>query len=145
MNLGKIAVVAAGVALGVAACGSTSTGTSPGSTSTSSTTAPGPALYEEANVGVTFTQDFNPYNSASLAHGMNMTTLVYEPLYEMDALNPATSGMHPWLASSYQFANGGLELAITVKSNVKIDDGSTMSANDVANTFALLKAFPDAD
>jgi peptide/nickel transport system substrate-binding protein len=76
---------------------------------------------------------------------MNMTSLVYEPLYEMDALNPATSGMHPWLASSYQFANGGLELAITVKSNVKFDDGSTMTAKDVANTFALLKAFPDAD
>src|ERR1035437_4035242 len=134
MNLGKIAVVAAGVALGVAACGSTSTGTSPGSTSTSSTTAPGPALYEEANVGVTFTQDFNPFDTASLAHGMNMTTLVYEPLYEMDALNPGSSGSHPWLASSYAFGTGGTTLAITVKSNVKFNDGSAMSANDVANT-----------
>ena len=63
----------------------------------------------------------------------------------MDALNPATSGMHPWLASSYSFENGGAELAITVKPNVKFSDGSTMTANDVANTFALLKAFPDAD
>jgi peptide/nickel transport system substrate-binding protein len=144
MNLGKIAVVAAGVALGVAACGSTSTSPASSSSSSSSVT-PGAPLYEEANVGVTFTQDFNPYDTASLAHGMNMTTLVYEPLYEMDALNPATSGMHPWLASSYQFADGGLELAITVKSNVKFDDGSAMTANDVANTFALLKAFPDAD
>jgi peptide/nickel transport system substrate-binding protein len=142
MNLGKIAVVAAGVALGVAACGSTS---STSSSSTASTTAVGPALYEEATTGVTFTQDFNPYESSSLAHGLNMTSLVYEPLYEMDALNPATSGMHPWLASSYSFENGGAELAITVKSNVKFSDGSTMTANDVANTFALLKAFPDAD
>jgi peptide/nickel transport system substrate-binding protein len=142
MNLGKIAVVAAGVALGVAACGSTS---STSSSSTASTTAVGPALYEEATTGVTFTQDFNPYESSSLAHGLNMTSLVYEPLYEMDALNPATSGMHTWLASSYSFENGGAELAITVKSNVKFSDGSTMTANDVANTFALLKAFPDAD
>ena len=147
MNLGKIAVVAAGVALGVAACGSTSTAPSTSSSSTSSTTpvAPGPALYEEATTGTTFTQDFNPYESSSLAHGLNMTSLVYEPLYEMDALNPATSGMHPWMASSYQFENGGAELAITVKSNVDFSDGSTMTANDVANTFALLKAFPDAD
>ena len=143
MNLGKIAVVAAGVALGVAACGSTSSTTS--SSSTAPATAVGPALYEEATTGVTFTQDFNPYESSSLAHGLNMTSLVYEPLYEMDALNPATSGMHTWLASSYSFENGGAELAITVKSNVKFSDGSTMTANDVANTFALLKAFPDAD
>src|ERR1039458_2204077 len=105
MNLGKIAVVAAGVALGVAACGSTSTSSSSSSSSSSSVT-PGAPLYEEANVGVTFTQDFNPYNTASLAHGMNMPTLVYEPLYEMDALNPATSGMHPWLASRDQAPKG---------------------------------------
>jgi peptide/nickel transport system substrate-binding protein len=143
MNLGKIAVVAAGVALGVAACGSTSSTTS--SSSTASATAVGPPLYEEATTGVTFTQDFNPYESSSLAHGLNLTSLIYEPLYEMDALNPATSGMHPWMASSYQFENGGAELAITVKSNVKFSDGTTMTANDVANTFALLKAFPDAD
>ncbi|MGD1053082.1 MAG: ABC transporter substrate-binding protein [Candidatus Dormibacteria bacterium] len=143
MNLGKIAVVAAGVALGVAACGSTSSTSS--STATASSTATGPALYEEANVNVTFTQDFNPYNTSSLAHGMNMTTLVYEPLYEMDALNPATSGMHPWLASGYQFENGGQELAITIKSGVKFDDGSTLTPADVVNTFALLKAFPDAN
>jgi peptide/nickel transport system substrate-binding protein len=144
MNLGKIAVVAAGVALGVAACGSTSS-TTTSSSSTAPATAVGPPLYEEATTGVTFTQDFNPYESSSLAHGLNMTSLVYEPLYEMDALNPATSGMHTWMASAYQFENGGAELAITVKSNVKFSDGTTMTANDVANTFALLKAFPDAD
>jgi len=43
-------------------------------------TAVGPALYEEATTGVTFTQDFNPYESSSLAHGLNLTSLVYEPL-----------------------------------------------------------------
>jgi peptide/nickel transport system substrate-binding protein len=146
MNLGKLAVVAAGVALGVAACGSTSsTSTSTSSATASSTTAPGPALYEEANVGVTFTQDFNPFDNSSLAHGMNMTTLVYEPLYEIDALNPAPSGMHPWLASSYQFGNSGATLAITVKSGVKFNDGTTMTAADVANTFNLIKTFSDAD
>ena len=54
--------------------------------------------------------------------------------------------MHPWLASSGTSSRTvARELAITVKSNVKFNDGSTMTANDVANTFALLKAFPDAD
>jgi len=97
MNLGKIAVLAAGVALGVAACGSTSTPTS--SSPSTSTTKVGPALTEEATTGTTFVQDFNPYDPSSLANGLNMTSLIYEPLYEIDALNPAPSGMHPWMAT----------------------------------------------
>ncbi|MGA9113508.1 MAG: ABC transporter substrate-binding protein [Candidatus Dormiibacterota bacterium] len=143
MNLGKIAVLAAGVALGVAACGSTSSTTSP--SSSTGTTAVGPTLYEEATTGTTFVQDFNPYDSSSLAHGLNMTSLVYEPLYEMDALNPTPSGMHPWMATAYSFGTGGTTLNITVRSGVKFSDGTTMTANDVANTFAVIKAFPAAD
>jgi peptide/nickel transport system substrate-binding protein len=143
MNLGKIAVLAAGAALGVAACGSTSTPTS--SSPSTSSTQPGPALYEEATTGTTFVQDFNPYDSSSLAHGLNMTSLVYEPLYEIDALNPAPSGMHPWMATGYQFGTGGTTLQITVRTGVKFSDGSTMTPNDVANTFAVIKAFPAAD
>ncbi len=149
LNLKAVCATLGVAALGVAACGSTSSTTSSSSSSTaSSSVQPGPALYEEANVGVTFTQDFNVFNATSLgaaSGGMNLASLVYEPLYEIDALNPATSGMHPWLASSYEFENGGQELAITVKSGIKFDDGSSMTANDVANTFALIKAFPDAD
>ena len=142
MNLKKISVAVAGAALCVAAaaCGSSST---PSSSSSAPKT--GPALYEEGTTGVTFTQDFNPFESSSLAHGLNLNTLVYEPLYEMDALNPATSGMHPWLASSFAFENGGSELAITVKSGIKFNDGTTMTPADVANTFNLIKTYPDAD
>ena len=143
MNLGKIAVLAAGVALGVAACGSTSTPTS--SSPSTSTTKVGPALTEEATTGTTFVQDFNPYDPSSLANGLNMTSLIYEPLYEIDALNPAPSGMHPWMATGYSFGTGGTTLNITVRSGVKFSDGSTMTATDVANTFAIMKAFPAAD
>jgi peptide/nickel transport system substrate-binding protein len=141
MNLGRIAVVAAAAALGASACGGSTSATS----STSSSGQPGPALYEEANVGATFTQNFNPYSEKSLVHGMNMTSLLYEPLYEIDSLNPAASGMHPWLASSYQFGMDGAELQVTVKSGVKFNNGSPLTADDVANTFALIKAFPGAD
>jgi peptide/nickel transport system substrate-binding protein len=142
MKPGKLAVVVGSAALLVlaAACGSSST-------TTSSSAAPktGPALYEEATTGATFTQDFNPFDSGSTGTGLNLLSLVYEPLYEMDALNPASSGMHPWLASSFAFENGGSELAITVKSNVKFSNGTTLTANDVANTFDLIKTFADAD
>ena len=144
MKLGKIAVLAAGVALGVAACGSTSSTTSP-SSSTGATTKVGPVLTEEATTGTTFVQDFNPFDPASLANGLNMTSLIYEPLYEIDALNPAPSGMHPWMATGYQFGTGGTTLQITVRTGVKFSDGTTMTPADVANTFAIMNAFPAAD
>lgn len=143
MNLGKIAVLAAGAALAVAACGSTSTPTS--SSPGTSTTKVGPALTEEATTGTTFVQDFNPYDSSSLAHGLNLTSLIYEPLYEIDALNPAPSGMHPWMATGYSFGTGGTTLNITVRTGVKFSDGSTMTPADVANTFAVIMNFPAAD
>ncbi len=37
-------------------------------------------LTEEGNVGVTFTQNFNPFNSNSLAGQMSIKSLTYEPL-----------------------------------------------------------------
>lgn len=133
-------MVAAAAALGVAACGSSSTSTS---SSPSGASKVGPPLYEEATTGVTFTQNFNPFDSASLAAGMNMRSLLYEPLYEFDALDPTAS--HPWLATGYSFSNGGKTLSITVRSGVKFNDGSAMTANDVANTFNIIYKYKDAN
>ncbi len=133
-------MVAAAAALGVAACGSSSTSTGSSPTGASKV---GPPLYEEATTGVTFTQNFNPFDSASLAAGMNMRSLLYEPLYEFDALDPTAS--HPWLATGYSFSNGGKTLSITVRPSVKFNDGSAMTANDVANTFNIIYKYKDAN
>lgn len=134
-------MVAAAAALGVAACGSSSTSTSP--STGSSTPKVGQPLYEEATTGVTFTQNFNPFDSASLATGMNMRSLLYEPLYEFDALDP--TAQNPWLATGFSFSNSGKTLNITVRSGVKFSDGSAMTANDVANTFNIIYKYKDAD
>jgi peptide/nickel transport system substrate-binding protein len=100
-------------------------------------------LVEESNTGVTFTQDFNPFDQKSTAHSMNLTSLVYEPLYEIDALD--STQQHPWLASGFSWQNSGKDLAITVKSGIKFNDGSTMSPNDVAATFKAIQDVPAAN
>jgi peptide/nickel transport system substrate-binding protein len=100
-------------------------------------------LKEEANTGVTFTQDFNPFDKSSTAQKMNLDSLIYEPLYEIDALD--SSQQHPWLASGFSWQNGGKDVAITVKSGVKFSNGSAMTPNDVAATFKGIKDNPAAD
>src|ERR1035441_8584005 len=84
----------------------------PGCSSGTPSSSTGPAtktvLTEESNTGVTFTQDFNPFNTAGFAAKMNIRSLIYEPLYEFDALDPAQN--HPWLATSYSFSSTGQDL-----------------------------------
>jgi peptide/nickel transport system substrate-binding protein len=99
----------------------------------------GHVLIEEATTGVTFAQDFNPFDSNSMASGMNMRSLVYEPLVEFDALDPTAAGSHYWLATGYSFSNGGQTLAVKIRSGVKFNDGSSFGPNDVAATFKAIK------
>ena len=37
-------------------------------------------LIEESNTGVTFTDDFNPFDQTATAHNLNLKSLMYEPL-----------------------------------------------------------------
>ena len=98
--------------LAVAACGSSST-SSPGASS--STTTAGPPLIAEPTTGVTFSEDFNPYDSNSVASEMGTRAMVNEPLIEYDQLDSTASGTHYWLATAYSFQNGGKDLAVTIR------------------------------
>jgi peptide/nickel transport system substrate-binding protein len=64
--------------------------------------------------------------------------MVNEPLIEFDQLDPTASGTHPWLASAYSFQNGGKDLQVTIRKNVKFNDGSPFGPADVAATFNML-------
>ncbi len=119
-------------AIAAAACGSTSTG---GQTSSG-----GPALAEEPTTGTTFSDDFNPYDSNSWIHALTQQALIWEPLYEMDALDAAQN--HPWLATKYQFDSTGQNLTVTIRSGVKLSDGSAFTPQDVADTFKMLITNP---
>jgi len=126
----------AGVAvLALAACQS--------STTTSSASG-GKVLIAEPTTGVTFSKDFNPYDPNSVASSMGTRSLVNEPLVEFDQLDPTAAGTHYWLATAYAFQNGGKDLQITVRQNVKFNDGSAFGPNDVAATFKAMEN-PKAD
>jgi peptide/nickel transport system substrate-binding protein len=100
-------------------------------------------LTEEGNVGVTFTQNFNPFNSNSLVAQMSIKSLTYEPLIEFDYLKANTQ--YPWLATGYTWTNGGRTLTFALRSGVKWSDGKPFSAADVAYTFNLIATSPAAN
>ena len=113
------------------------------STSTSSTSG-GKPLIAEPTTGVTFSEDFNPYDSNSVAASMGTRTMVNEPLIEFDQLDATAAGTHPWLATSYAFQNGGKDLQVTIRQNVKFNDGSSFGPADVVATFKAMEN-PKAD
>ncbi len=114
----------------VAACSSA------GPTSHTST---GKPLIYEPTTGVTFSDDFNPYDPNSVASSVGTRSLVYEPLVEFDQLDPTAAGTHYWLATAYTFQNGGKDLQVTVRTGVKFSDGSSFGPADVAATFKAMQ------
>src|SRR5256884_6818314 len=93
--------------------------------STNNTVTGGKPLIAEPTTGVTFSNDFNPYDPNSVASSMGTRSLVNEPLVEFDQLDPTSAGTHPWLASGFTFQNGGKDLRVTVRTGVKFNDGSS--------------------
>jgi peptide/nickel transport system substrate-binding protein len=120
----------AGVVVIVAACQQSNN---------SSSVSGGKPLIAEPTTGVTFSQDFNPYDSNSVASSMGTRTMVNEPLIEFDQLDPTAAGTHPWLATAFAFQNGGKDLKVTIRQGVKFNDGSAFGPSDVAATFKMLQ------
>jgi peptide/nickel transport system substrate-binding protein len=112
--------------------------------SSSSTVQGGKPLIAEPTTGVTFSQDFNPYDPNSVASSMGTRSIVNEPLVEFDQLDPTAAGTHYWLATGFAFQNGGKDLQITIRQNVKFNDGSSFGPADVAATFKAMEN-PKAD
>src|ERR1051325_3508684 len=102
------------------------------SSSSAGTVSGGKVLIAEPTTGVTFSDDFNPYDTNSVASSMGPRSLVNEPLVEFDQLDPTAAGTHYWLATAYQFQNGGKDLQTKIRQNVKFSDGSAFGPADVA-------------
>jgi len=119
-------------------------GCSFGSTTTTNTASGGKPLIAEPTTGVTFSNDFNPYDSNSVASSMGTRSIVNEPLIEYDQLDPTAAGTHFWLATAYSFQNGGKDLQVTIRQNVKFSDGSAFGPADVAATYKAMMV-PAAD
>ena len=107
--------------------------------STNNTVSGGKPLIAEPTTGVTFSEDFNPYDNNSVASSMGTRSMVNEPLYEFDQLDATAAGIHPWLATAYAFQQAGKDLQVTIRQGVKFSDGSAFGPADVAATFKMFE------
>src|SRR5579859_7392738 len=119
------------LAAGAAACSST---TSPSSPSKGAS----PTLVMESSPESTITQAFNPFVATQAAYGMGSDGLIYEPLIQFDIAAPPK--YYPWLATAYQWSNGGKTITFAIRTGVKWNNGTPMTPADVAYTFNLMKA-----
>ncbi len=119
--------------LGIAACSSSSH-----SSGSSASSSKGITVTEEANTGVTFTNNFNPFDVNSLASQLDMNSLLYEPLFEFDALKPGV--IEPELGTKYAWSNGGKTLTVNLRTGVKFSDGTSFTSADAAWTFNTINS-----
>ena len=127
-----VAVTAAALlAAGAGACSSSSSSTSSSGSGSSST------LVMESSPESTITQAFNPFIATQAIWGMGADGLIYEPLLQFDIAAPPK--YYPWLATSYQWSNGGKTVKFTIRQGVKFNNGTPMTPADVAFTYNLVK------
>jgi peptide/nickel transport system substrate-binding protein len=106
--------------------------------------AAGTALFMESSQETTLTDNFNPFVSTSAANTIGATSLIYEPMLQVDAAKPLTNP-YDFLASSYKWANGGKSIIFTVRQGVKWSNGTPLTPADVAFTYNMLKQYPDTN
>jgi peptide/nickel transport system substrate-binding protein len=129
MRAAKTVIAASAVMLAgaLAACGSTP----PSSSSTNNANS---VLTISNENGATWTCAFSPFNGSDTLVSVGF---VYEPLVYINPLqNGATT---PMLAASWSWGNGNKSLTFTIRSGVKFNDGTPMTAADVVYTFDLIK------
>jgi peptide/nickel transport system substrate-binding protein len=88
--------------------------------------------------GATLPANNNPYLDTSFARHLGYAWLIWEPLALQNETSPA-SDPKPWLATKWTWSADFSSVALTVRDNVKWSDGSTMTADDVAYSFQIMK------
>ncbi|HEY1623612.1 MAG TPA: ABC transporter substrate-binding protein [Streptosporangiaceae bacterium] len=94
----------------------------------------------ESSPETSITQAFNPFVTTQAAYGMGSDGLIYEPLIQFDIAAPPTN--YPWLATGYTWSNSGKTITFAIRQGVKWNNGTPLTAADVAFTFNLLKKYP---
>jgi len=101
-------------------------------------------LVMESSPESAITQTFNPYVQSAPVYGMGVDSLIYEPLMDFNLANP-TKPPYYMLATAYKWGPGGKSITFTIRQGVKFNDGSPMTAADVAFSFTLLQKNADVN
>ena len=122
------------LALGAAGCAGAAGGSSQAPSGQS-----GKVLtYADDPVG-SVSDNFNPF-SPNNALSLLDAQFIYDPLLQWDLLKSNTS--YPWLATHYQWSDGGKTLTLNLRPGVTWSDGKPFTSADVAFTFNLMHKYP---
>ena len=83
---------------------------------------------------------FNPFIPTSASAIVGATSLMYEPLFQVDVLKPGK--YYPFLATGYRWGAGGKSITFTIRRGVKWSNGTAFTPADVAFTYNLIKNNP---
>ena len=83
-------------------------------------------------------ENFNPLTSGNTSLP-GTQGMIYEPLLYFNRMD---GSIHPWLASSYQWASDGTSVTFTLRPGVKWSDGQPLTSADVVYTLNLAKTYP---
>ena len=86
-------------------------------------------------------RNFNPLTPASAARWPTLAG-IYEPLF---VYNSVQAKQVPWLATGFEWLEGGRLLRVTTRAGVKWSDGQPFSATDVEFTFRMIERFRALD
>jgi len=90
------------------------------------------------DIGGPYAHNYNPFSPTSNTYGQ--AGFVYESLLEF-SLTKAT-WVEPWLATSYQWSQGGRALTLSLRRGVDWSDGTPFTSQDVVYTFDMLNKWP---
>ena len=93
----------------------------------------------ESSPETSITDNFNPFAGSAPIYGMGADGLVYEPLLQFNLANPSQKP-YDWLATNYAWSNGGKTITFTIRQGVKWNNGTPLTAADVAFTYNYVKA-----
>ena len=131
------AVLTGGLAAAsLAACGSSGTS---GSTTTAAGKSTG-VLNVSMPDGASVKNNNNPWLATSAASNLGYRYMIWEPVAMVNLAQP-TQKPKPWLATDWTWSADYKSVTLTVRSGVTFNDGSPMTADDVAFSYDLLKKF----
>lgn len=89
------------------------------------------ANVEQLRVGITKDEStLNPYTYITGNPGLDLVSLMYDNLFQLDAENTP----QPWLVKEYEQSEDGLTFNMTLHDNVQFHDGEPLTTKDVAFT-----------
>jgi peptide/nickel transport system substrate-binding protein len=87
------------------------------------------------------TNNNNPFVRTSAASILGYAKVIYEPLAQTNATDPAAEPT-PWLASDWTWSDDFTNITITMRDGVQWADGEPATADDIAFTFNLFTEYP---